>query len=157
MLCCNSPSNYPQFTSNRVVIQACWAPLKLRCKHAKAAHSFTAPRSATAADSSAGGCQSDRRSPQVIPTPSHLLDHISPISSPFVSRFLRVFTASPRRFQRATSQNPGPRNSRHGCPNSRKHRFGGRANSGCSERMVEPRSAMEVGLKTIVAIHLKLC
>ena len=41
------------------------------------------------------------------------------------SRFLRVFTGSPRRFQRAASRNPGPRNpgprnSRHGCPNSRK-------------------------------------
>ena len=28
------------------------------------------------------------------------------------SRFLRVFTAWPRRFQRAASRNPGPRNSR---------------------------------------------
>ena len=37
---------------------------------------------------------------QVIPTPSHVLDH-----------------------------------SRHGCPNSTKHRFTGRADSGCSERM----------------------
>ena len=27
------------------------------------------------------------------------------------SRFLRVFTASPRRFQRAQNRNPGPRNS----------------------------------------------
>ena len=26
------------------------------------------------------------------------------------SRFLRIFTASPRRFQRAPSRNPGPRN-----------------------------------------------
>ena len=31
---------------------------------------------------------------------------------PVFSRFLRVFTASPRRFQRATSRNPKPRNSR---------------------------------------------
>eukprot|EP01045_Picozoa_sp_COSAG04_P014822 COSAG04_NODE_1131_length_8130_cov_99.963641_2_plen_231_part_00 len=32
--------------------------------------------------------------------------------SPVFSRFLRVFTVSPRRFQRAASRNPGPRNSR---------------------------------------------
>ena len=30
---------------------------------------------------------------------------------PVFSRFLRVFTVSPRRFQRAPSRNPGPRNS----------------------------------------------
>ena len=30
---------------------------------------------------------------------------------PVFSRFLRVFTVSPRRFQRAASRNPGPRNS----------------------------------------------
>ncbi len=48
---------------------------------------------------------------QVIPTESHLLDRISPIFSPFFPRFLRVFTVSPRRFQRAASRNPGPRNS----------------------------------------------
>ena len=45
--------------------------------------------------------------------------------SPVFSRFLRVFTVSTRRFQQAQSQNPGPRNSRHGHPNSRKHRFSG--------------------------------
>ena len=33
---------------------------------------------------------------------------------PVFSRFLRVFTASTRRFQRAPSRNPGPRNSRQG-------------------------------------------
>ena len=33
---------------------------------------------------------------------------------PVFSRFLRVFTAWPRRFQRAPSRNPGPRNSRQG-------------------------------------------
>jgi len=32
---------------------------------------------------------------------------------PVVSCFLRVFTVSTRRLQRAASQNPGPRNSRH--------------------------------------------
>ena len=31
---------------------------------------------------------------------------------PVFSRFLRVFTVSPRRFQRAQNRNPGPRNSR---------------------------------------------
>ena len=31
--------------------------------------------------------------------------------SPVFSRFLRVFTVSPRRFQRTTSRNPGPRDS----------------------------------------------
>ena len=41
---------------------------------------------------------------------SHFLDHISPISPPFFFRFLRVFTVSPGRFQRAPSRNPGPRN-----------------------------------------------
>ena len=60
---------------------------------------------------------------------------------PVFSRCLRVFTASPRRFQRAPSRSPGPRNSRHRCPNSRKHRFSGRANSGCSERMGGSRSS----------------
>ena len=30
---------------------------------------------------------------------------------PVFPRFLRVFTVSPRRFQRATSRNPGPRDS----------------------------------------------
>jgi len=35
---------------------------------------------------------------QVIPTPSHVLGRISPILSPFSPRFLRVFTASTRRF-----------------------------------------------------------
>ena len=51
---------------------------------------------------------------KVIPTPSYLLDRISPI---FVfSRFLRVFTVSTRRFQRAASRNPAPRNSWHRCP-----------------------------------------
>eukprot|EP01045_Picozoa_sp_COSAG04_P006874 COSAG04_NODE_346_length_16127_cov_10.497442_15_plen_145_part_00 len=46
---------------------------------------------------------------KVIPTPLHVLDRISPIFSPF-SRFLRVFTVSTRRFQRAQNRNPGPRN-----------------------------------------------
>ena len=32
------------------------------------------------------------------------------VSRPSFPRFLRVSTASPRRFQRAPSQNPGPRN-----------------------------------------------
>ena len=32
------------------------------------------------------------RAHEVIPTPLHVLDRISPIFSPFFSRFLRVFT-----------------------------------------------------------------
>ena len=50
---------------------------------------------------------------QVIPTPLHVLGRISPISPPFFS-FLRVFTVSTRRFQRAPSRNPGPRDSGNG-------------------------------------------
>ena len=42
---------------------------------------------------------------------SHSLGHISPIFPPFFPRFLRVFTVSTRRFQRAASQNSGPRDS----------------------------------------------
>jgi len=38
-------------------------------------------------------------------------------------------------FQRATSWNPGPSNSRHRRSIRRKYRFSGRANSGCWERM----------------------
>jgi len=48
---------------------------------------------------------------QVIPTPLHVLGRISPIFSPVFPRFLRVFTVSTRRFQRAQNRNPGPRNS----------------------------------------------
>ena len=48
---------------------------------------------------------------QVIPTPLHVLGRISPIFPPVFSRFLRVVTVSPRRFQRAQNRNPGPRNS----------------------------------------------
>ena len=48
---------------------------------------------------------------QVIPTPSHVLDRISPIFSPCFLVFLRVFTASTRRFQRAPSRSPWPRDS----------------------------------------------
>ena len=48
---------------------------------------------------------------QVIPTPLHVLGRISPIFPPFFPRFLRVFTVSTRRFQRAQNRNPGPRDS----------------------------------------------
>eukprot|EP01045_Picozoa_sp_COSAG04_P001566 COSAG04_NODE_53_length_30631_cov_16.782261_19_plen_148_part_00 len=41
-------------------------------------------------------------------------------SFPVFPRFLRVFTASSRRFQRAASRNPGPRNSRR---RGSEHRF----------------------------------
>eukprot|EP01045_Picozoa_sp_COSAG04_P000640 COSAG04_NODE_16_length_40397_cov_59.653677_19_plen_233_part_00 len=48
---------------------------------------------------------------QVIPTPLYVLGRISPRNFSVFSRFLRVFTVSPRRFQRAASRSPGPRNS----------------------------------------------
>ena len=47
--------------------------------------------------------------PQVIPTPSHFRPYLAQFS-PVFSQFLRVVTISPRRFQRAPSRNPGPRN-----------------------------------------------
>ena len=53
----------------------------------------------------------ERTVAQVIPTPSHVLGRISPIFPPFFPRFLRVFTVSTRRFQRAQNRNPGPRDS----------------------------------------------
>ena len=46
---------------------------------------------------------------QVIPTPSHVLDRISPICFPVSPRVLRVFAVSPRRFQLSPSRNPGPK------------------------------------------------
>jgi len=67
----------------------------------------TAPRS---------GCPYQMLAPPLAgdPDSSRLLDRISPIPPPVFSRFLRVFTVSPRRFQRAASRNPGPRNSGQG-------------------------------------------
>ena len=56
---------------------------------------------------------------QVIPTPLHVLGRISPIFSPFFPVFLRVFTVSTRRFQRAQNRNPGPRNSVKGATDKR--------------------------------------
>ena len=50
---------------------------------------------------------------QVIPPVPSLFTRLSPYLAhffPVFSRFLRVFTAWPRRFQRAPSRNPGPRN-----------------------------------------------
>ena len=52
---------------------------------------------------------------QLIPPVPSLFTRFRPYLAhfpPVFSRFLRVFTASPRRFQRAPSRNPGPRNSR---------------------------------------------
>ena len=52
---------------------------------------------------------------QVIPPVPSLFTLLRPYLAQFLpvfSRCLRVFTASPRRFQRAPSRNPGPRNSR---------------------------------------------
>ena len=53
---------------------------------------------------------------QVIPPLLSLFTLLRPYLAhffPVLCRFLRVFTAWPRRFQRAPSRNPGPRNSRH--------------------------------------------
>ena len=50
---------------------------------------------------------------QVIPPAPSLFTLLRPYLAHFFpekSRFLRVFTAWPRRFQRAASRNPGPRN-----------------------------------------------
>ena len=58
---------------------------------------------------------------QVIPPLPSLFTLLRPYLAHFFpenSRFLRVFTVSPRRFQRAASRNPGPRNSRQGGPNT---------------------------------------
>ena len=63
---------------------------------------------------------------KVIPTPSHVLDRISPIFfpfSPFFARFHRLAQTVP------TSRKPEPR-----AENSRKHRVSGLANSGCWQR-----------------------
>ena len=54
---------------------------------------------------------------QVIPPVPSLFTLLRPYLAhffPVFSRFLRVFTASTRRFQQAPSRNPGPRNSRQG-------------------------------------------
>ena len=56
------------------------------------------------------------RAKQVIPPVPSLFTLLRPYLAhffPVFSRFLCVFTASPRRFQRAPSRNPGPRNSGH--------------------------------------------
>ena len=45
---------------------------------------------------------------QVIPTPSHFRPYLAHFP-PVFPHFLRVFTALTRRFQRAASRNPGPR------------------------------------------------
>eukprot|EP01045_Picozoa_sp_COSAG04_P026043 COSAG04_NODE_3537_length_2727_cov_35.004186_2_plen_271_part_00 len=55
------------------------------------------------------------RATQLIPPLPSLFTRFRPYLAhfpPVFSRFLRVFTVSPRRFQRAASRNPGPRNSR---------------------------------------------
>ena len=59
--------------------------------------------------SSGAGPVERSSSDQVIPTPSHLLDRILPIFPPFFPIFCAFFTALTRRFQRAASRNPGPR------------------------------------------------
>ena len=57
------------------------------------------------------------KTPQVIPPVPSLFTLLRPYLAhfpPVFSRFLRVFTVSPRRFQRAPSRNPEPRDRRQG-------------------------------------------
>ena len=68
---------------------------------------------------------------QVIPTPSHLLDRISPIFSP---SFLVFCAFSPSRRGGSNEPKTGTQG-RETVARAPKHRFAGRANSGCSERM----------------------
>ena len=63
---------------------------------------------------SASACPTPSATDQVIPPLPSLFTLLRPYLAhlfPVFSRFLRVFTAWPRRFQRAPSRNPGPRNS----------------------------------------------
>eukprot|EP01045_Picozoa_sp_COSAG04_P014299 COSAG04_NODE_1062_length_8500_cov_11.838353_2_plen_289_part_00 len=63
-----------------------------------------------------------RQHHQVIPPAPSLFTRFRPYLahfSPVFPRFLRVFTAWPRRFQRAASRNPGPRNGRQGAQEGR--------------------------------------
>ena len=69
---------------------------------------------------------------QVIPTPSHLLDRISPISSPKIPVFCAF---SPPRRGGSNKPKTGIQG-QETVSRAPKHRFAGPANSGCSERMV---------------------
>ena len=67
---------------------------------------------------------------QVIPTPSHLLGRISPISSPF---FLVCCAFSPPRRGGSNAPQAGAQG-QETVSRAPKHRFSGPANSGCSDR-----------------------
>ena len=69
---------------------------------------------------------------QVIPTPSHVLDRISPIFPPFFPVFCAV---SPSRRGGSNEPQAGAQG-QETVARAPKHRFAGPANSGCSERMV---------------------
>ena len=68
---------------------------------------------------------------EVIPTPSHLLDRISPISSP---KILVFCSFSPSRRGGSNEPKTGIQG-QETVSRAAKHRFAGLANSGCSERM----------------------
>ena len=68
---------------------------------------------------------------QVIPTPLHVLGRISPIFSPFFPVFCAF---SPSRRGGSNEPQAGAQG-QETVARAPKHRFGGPANSGCSERM----------------------
>ena len=68
--------------------------------------SFTLPSNIDFTQGGAQPCTPE----QVIPPVPSSFTLLRPYLAQFFSRFLRVFTALPRRFQRAPSRNPGPRN-----------------------------------------------
>ena len=73
---------------------------------------------------------------QVIPTPSHLLDRIWPISSPKIPVFCAF---SPPRRDGSNEPKTGIQG-QETVSRAPKHRFAGLANSGCSERMAGARA-----------------
>ena len=93
---------------------------------------------------------------QVIPTPSRLLDRISPIFPPFFPVFC-VF--SPSRRGGANEPKTGIQG-QETVSRAPKHRFAGLANSGCSERMAagpetdDPQALMDFAKDTIVLATL---
>ena len=81
-------------------------------------------------------CASSSNAHQVIPTPSHLLDRISPIFSPKIPVFCAF---SPSRRGGSNEPKTGIQG-QETVARAPKHRFAGLANSGCSERGRSPRA-----------------
>eukprot|EP01045_Picozoa_sp_COSAG04_P009561 COSAG04_NODE_559_length_12608_cov_12.306499_2_plen_251_part_00 len=86
---------------------------------------------------------SKKRPLQVIPTPSHLLDHISPIFSPFFPVFCAF---SPSRRGGSNKPQAGTQG-QETVARAPKHRFSGLANSGGSERMAAAGLPAAAGLR----------